>query len=735
MNTMPQSLPNEELLEILTHTQTATAVHIGEEATIRFANQAMIDIWGKDRSVIGKTLEEALPELKGQPFIGMFARVWREGLTIKGTDTPANLTIEGKLITIYFDFEYRAILDKKGKTICILHTAVDVTERFKKQNAEQQTALVQEFLAREQRLNEQLANSNEELAATNEELSAALEELRVSNEQLMQTKAGLRLLNEQLEQRVEERLKIIAELNTRLEVSAEELNKSNQELAAANEELTATVEELASSNHELHATYDQLKISQDETELAINAASLGTFDLDPRTGKFAGNQQLRDWFGLEPSDQIELHIATQVIAPEDRDKVTEAINMALDPKSGGHYSTYYTIINPIDPRPRIVQAKGKALFDDKGKATRLSGVLQDVTQQVQSAQEISEANTRMNIAIEAGSLGSTEVDLATGQMQCNEQFKKFFGRTKDQPFTYPDLFAAILPEYRERVRELVTIAKENRSVYQAQYQVCWPDGSIHWISAHGRARYDQHGKAIKMVGLISDITEAKADEQRKNDFIGMVSHELKTPLTSLNGYVQLLQRKAQSQGDNFSIQALEKANNQLKKMTGMINSFLNVSRLESGKINIEKKEFDLTLLIAELESEFNYTDHNHQLIYLPCGEILVSADRDKIGHVVSNLISNAVKYSPGGTNITITCSSNERNILVSVADQGNGISKNDQPHLFERYYRVSDQPSSISGFGIGLYLCAEIIERHNGKIWVESEPGAGSTFYFSLPIS
>lgn len=717
---MPKSLSNEALLEILTHTKTATAVHIGEQASIRFANRAMLDIWGKDSSVIGKALADALPELKGQPFIDMFAEVWRQGSTIKGIDTPAHLIIDGKTITSYFDFEYKAILDDSGNTICILHTAIDVTERFLRKNSEQQAAIAQEFLAREQVL-------NEELAATNEELSAAFEELSASNEQLEQTKESLSVFNELLEQRVEERVKTIARLNAQLEASAEELKASVEQLAAANEELT-------SSNEELLSTYERLRISQDETELAIKAAGLGTFDLDPRTGKFSGNQQLKNWFGLQPTDQIELQNAIDAISPTDREKVTNAIRMALDPESGGDYNTHYTIISPLDPTPRIVQAKGKALFDSEGQATRLSGVLQDVTQQVQSAMEISEANTRMNIAIEAGSLGSTEVDLATGQMQCNEQFKKYFGRTKDQSFTYPDLFAAMLPEYREKVKDLVSTAKETRSVYQAEYQVSWPDGSIHWISAHGRARYDQNGKAVKMVGIISDITEAKADEQRKNDFIGMVSHELKTPLTSLNGYVQLLHRKAKKQGDNFSAQALEKVNNQLKKMTGMINSFLNVSRLESGKIHIEKQSFDLTELIAELESEFNYTDHNHQLSFLACGEKMVSADRDKIGHVLSNLISNAVKYSPEGTAITISCSSTPGNIQVAVADQGSGISKDDQPHLFERYYRVSDQPMSISGFGIGLYLCAEIIERHNGKIWVESELGEGSIFSFSLPV-
>ncbi|RZJ91781.1 MAG: PAS domain S-box protein [Chryseobacterium sp.] len=700
-------LGNEQLLEILAHTKTATAVHTGELATIRFANQAMLDIWGRDSSVIGKTLEQALPELKGQPFIDMFAKVFREGLTIQGTDTPADLTVNGSTSTYYFDFEYRAMKDSSGKTICVLHTATDVTERFLKQEAEKRNAQAQDSLAREQALNQALATTNEEL--------------RNANEQLRLTKNSLRQLNEQLEQRVQERVDTVASLNSKLEVS-------NQELEAVNEELKK-------SNRELVDTYRKLKLSRDETALAISAAGLATFDLDPLTCQLSGNEQLKHWFGLENSEQIDLSKATGVIAEEDREKIIEAITWALDPASGGDYNTLYAINGPAGSEQRIVQAKGKTIFNEQGSPIRLSGVLLDVTDQLQHSMEIQEANTRLNIAIEAGSLGSTEVDLATGKMECNAQFKKCYGRAEDEDFSYPELFEAMLPKYRETVRSLVARARENRSIYQAEYEVMWPDGSIHWISAHGRARYDGSGKSIKMVGIISDITEAKADEQRKNDFIAMVSHELKTPLTSINGYVQLLHRKAEKSGDDFTAQALDKTINQLKKMTGMVNSFLNVSRLESGKIQVEKQEFDLNELLREMESELGFSPHDHQLVFQPAALPMVNADRDKIGHVLSNLISNAMKYSPSGSKITISCKSNEREIQVAVADQGNGISEQDKPFIFDRYYRVSDQPTSISGFGIGLYLCAEIIQRHKGRIWVESELGHGSTFSFSLPLS
>jgi PAS domain S-box-containing protein len=172
-------LSNDELINVLAQSTDATAIHIGEEAVIQYANDAMIAIWGKDKSsVMGKSLEDALPELKGQPFIEMFAKVWREGLTITGKDTPADLVVDGKLQTFYFNFEYRAIKNNAGKTIAILHMARDITDLVKSREREQD--LIEELRA----INEELTAANEEIRAANEELTAANEEIIASNEEL-----------------------------------------------------------------------------------------------------------------------------------------------------------------------------------------------------------------------------------------------------------------------------------------------------------------------------------------------------------------------------------------------------------------------------------------------------------------------------------------------------------------------------------------------------------------------
>ena len=207
-------------------------------------------------------------------------------------------------------------------------------------------------------------------------------------------------------------------------------------------------------------------------------------------------------------------------------------------------------------------------------------------------------------------------------------------------------------------------------------------------------------------------------------------------MTSLTALIQFLGLKTKGGSDSFIPEALEKANTQVKKMNTMINGFLNISRLESGKIIIDKAEFDLENLINETIAEAVLTIASHVIKYKPCNPVIVVADHDKIGSVLTNFISNAVKYSPKGQEIQIECQIVNEKAVVSVKDQGMGIKPQDKERLFERYYRVqSNHTRHISGFGIGLYLSAEIIERHNGRIWLESEPDKGSTFYFELPLN
>jgi two-component system, OmpR family, sensor histidine kinase VicK len=235
--------------------------------------------------------------------------------------------------------------------------------------------------------------------------------------------------------------------------------------------------------------------------------------------------------------------------------------------------------------------------------------------------------------------------------------------------------------------------------------------------------------------LEEELEAGRLMQQQKDGFIGMASHELKTPLTSLNAILQVANVKLKTSTDPFLSNAMARANVQVKRMTAMINGFLDISRFESGKMLIDSKKFDLDALLREMMDEIQLTTRSHLFQIDTCEKAAVFADRDKIGSVITNFLSNAVKYSSAGSNIHVSCIIKNTDVEVSVRDEGIGAKPEDLEKLFDRYYRVeSSQTRHIAGFGIGLYLGSEIIKQHNGRIWAESVLGKGSTFHFSLPL-
>jgi two-component system sensor histidine kinase VicK len=365
----------------------------------------------------------------------------------------------------------------------------------------------------------------------------------------------------------------------------------------------------------------------------------------------------------------------------------------------------------------------------------------DVTEHVDARKEMERAFEQARLSKEAAELGTFDMNLEKGTMEWDERCRTLFGISHSETVTYETEFVEGLhPDDRERVLKIINnvlIKSISNGDYDVEYRtVGLEDQKLRWVRAKGKAYFDKQDNPVRFIGSVLDITEQKLDEIRKNDFIGMVSHELKTPLTSLTAYVQMLLGKASDNEDEFISGALEKANIQVKKMSTMINGFLNISRLESGKMMIEKQSFELTRLIQEMIEEVKLIASTYVISLSVCDPLEVYADRDKIGSVISNLLSNAVKYSPKGKHIDLHCQKVGDRVKISITDEGMGIKPQDIDKLFDRYYRVeSKHTTHISGFGIGLYLSAEIVHRHEGKIGVESTTGIGSTFWFTLPIT
>ncbi len=400
---------------------------------------------------------------------------------------------------------------------------------------------------------------------------------------------------------------------------------------------------------------------------------------------------------------------------------------------------------------RYWKATNAPLLDEQGRVEYIAHVVLDITQTVETAEkerfafEVSEARRkataqmeeRLRLAVDSAALGTWHIDANTREFIVSPRFKELFGFTSKQELTFADALKQIDEAYRKKITKGIEIAFSQRQIQDLEFPLRgYSDGKFRWLRATGRFYAAQDGNGANFSGTVMDITKLKLDEQRKNDFIAMVSHELKTPLTSLSGYIQLLEVKLGHNPSVLVTNILDKARKQVGKMIGMIEGFLNVSRLEAGRIQIRPSRFDMAELLKEIEADNELDTRSRTLIFKPVQTTWLEADREKIELVITNLISNAIKYSPMYSTVQVACVTREdRKVEVSVKDEGMGIQPEDQGHLFDRFYRVENQQTaSIAGFGIGLYICKEIIERHKGKIWVESEPGRGSTFSFSLPL-
>ncbi|WP_175470442.1 PAS domain S-box protein [Pedobacter hartonius] len=316
----------------------------------------------------------------------------------------------------------------------------------------------------------------------------------------------------------------------------------------------------------------------------------------------------------------------------------------------------------------------------------------------------------------------------------NESAERMFGYTDAEIIGHP--IQSLIPSDRQDEEfHILSRLRSGDQVKHFETKRLTKTGNVLDVSLTISPIRNAKGDMVGLSTIARDIAEKKQEEQRKNDFVSMVSHELKTPLTAITSYVQLLIKNSKKDGTDLSLPIITRIEVQAKKMISMIHDFLNMARMEDGKINLHNETFELRPLVEEIAGDTNLLTSKHTIKLLDCEAINLHADRDKIGQVLMNLVSNAIKYSPMGGTITIGCEKQAGKVKIFVSDEGIGISKADQKRLFERFYRVNNEKlNGVTGFGIGLYLVSEILRYHNSQIEVESKEETGSTFHFSLKI-
>ncbi len=548
---------------------------------------------------------------------------------------------------------------------------------------------------------------------------------------------------------IELRLQAIDEREKQISIN-EELAAANEEQTATNEELAATIEELATTNEELTSSNQELEEirinlsevlnrlveSDAKARYIISDAPVAISVLAGRELiiESANNKILQIWGKDNSIIGMRLEAALPELEGQPFLGILDQVYITGIP----YYGTELKAL--LHHRDKLEEIYLNFVYhpvkDMTGVTNSILVVATDVTEQVMARHKVERAEEMLRMATAAADVGTWHMDIESRNFTPSPKLKEIFGFNPTDEMS----FQAALEQIADGYKDKVTFAVEESITKGKEYHVEYPildfnDKELRWVKATGKTYISDHETPSFFSGVAVDITEQKQDEQRKNDFIAMVSHELKTPLTSLKAYVQMLLAKAKKSEDIFTSGALEKVLVQANKMGKLIQGFLDVARLEGGKIHLNPETFKIDKLIKEVIAENNIISSSHKLTF-ECEDLTVHADKDKIEQVLNNLVSNAIKYSPKGKNIEISCKKSGENVQISVKDEGIGIKQQDINKLFERFYRIENQQTErISGFGIGLYLCFEIIQRHHGHIWVESQPGQGSTFHFTLPLS
>ncbi len=576
--------------------------------------------------------------------------------------------------------------------------------------------------------------SNVRRSKTESRRSAVLEK------ELAQVRDNERSLAEEQEAAVEE----LQSANEEILSSNEELQSINEELETSGEELESTNEELNTINQELQTRNEQLNESRAYTEAIIETVrgSLIVINSDLRVR--SANESFFRTFQVS-KEQTEGNFLYELgngqwDIPKLRTLLTEILpkNTKLENFEIEH--TFPSIGH------KVLLLNARKLIQDAGKTGLILLAIEDITEQALAHQKIIENEERYRILFDLGPIALYSCDANGVIRDFNHNATELWGRSPQRGDT-DERFWGSFKLYRSdgtfMPHEVTPMAEvlsgKIPEARDLEVQIARPDGSRVTVIINIRPIKNEKEEITGAINCFVDITGRKELEQQKEEFIGIASHEIKTPVTTIKTFTELLQKKLSGSVKKESAVILEHIITQSDRLTNLVGDLLSFSQMQAGKFLINKEEFDLNKLMERTVSAIKETTLHHTITLEGRVKRHVVADASRIEQVVINLLTNAIKYSPVGKKVIVHVGEHAGDAVVSIQDFGLGIEKADHKTIFERFYRGKEKngfakSEKAEGFGLGLFIAAQIIEKHEGKILVESILGKGSTFTFTLPL-
>lgn len=615
---------NIEILKIvIEQSPMPVALYTGPDFKIKFLNKAMQEIWGRDETIIGKKIFDAIPELKDQPVYQLFEYVYNTAIPYKATEDRVAIFKNGRLRTFYFNLNLKPLFDDAKNVWAILHTATDVTQLV---------------MARKGEL-----GNNKALVQSQERFKNMVQQAPVA-------------------------LGILRGKDMKIELANDELLKLwGKKKSVFNLPLLKAIPEIKDQEfiHLLQEVYN--------------------------TGNpYFGNEKLAY---LKRNGRLE----------------------------ECYFNFVYTPLKEDDDSINGVMVTGS-----------------EITSQVMSKKKLEQSKKRFrNLIIEAPMATALYKGPELTIEIANDAMLKLWGKDekvigekleialpelKGQPFLglLDQVYSTGVPYHTEQQRaDFIVNGKLQSS----------------WFNFTYKPLFDDKGEVYAILNMAVDISTQVHLQKQKDEFIGIASHELKTPVTVIKSYAQLLEEILRKSGDKIKADMVMKLDGQVNRLNHLIGDLLDVTKINSGKIEFNYTTYDFNNMVKEVVEEIQTTAVKHK-IKLELKEVgQMYGDKERTGQAIVNLLTNAIKYSPGADKIIVKSEKKDKEVQLSIQDFGIGISEKQQQRIFEQFYRADEENNlHFSGLGLGLYISSEFVKRIGGHMWVKSKEGMGSTFYFSLPL-
>ena len=728
-----EALRTQEQMLYNTFMQAPVGIGIfkGPNYTVDLINPPLCEIYGKTvEEMKGKNVFDVLYHAKGLGFEALLDNVRLTGEPFKGSGVAVPLVRNGVLDTVYVNFVYEPYRDNDGTISGVIAVAAEVTDQT---NARQKIAEAEErarlavdavglgiydlnLLTEEMFTTKQFANifGFEEPASRKEyeevfhsddleRRALAHKEALISGELLYEARV---IWKDKSVHWVRVEGKVTYKDGEAVRILGTLLDITEQRLAKEDQRKLITL---------VDNSVDLMSI--------LNLQGINSYI----------NEAGKNMLGFVSDEEVQTTPISELHLPEDLAFVEREVIPTV--MKEGKWSGIMNVRNKRTSE--VFQVVNNCIrIDDpvSGEPIAIGAVMRDMRPELAAKQALADSEHLLRTITTAAPTALWMSDEKGMFTYHNQTWLDWTGRSLDENLGMGWLHS-VHSEDQKKMEEKFLIALSERHLYEIEFRLNHSDGSVHWCVANGQPQYRADGKFTGYIGACIDITEQKYLQQQKDDFIGIASHELKTPVTSIKAYTQVLEKMLQRKGETKEAEMISRMDGQINRLTSLIGDLLDVTKINSGKLQFNDREFEFIPMVKELIEDLQRTTEKHTLIEKYEGNSVVFGDKERIGQVISNLITNAIKYSPQADQILISSSLQNGEIILCVTDFGIGIPQDKLAKVFEQFYRVSgDMQHTFPGLGLGLYISSEIVKREKGRIWVDSQEGKGSTFCFALPV-